>query len=110
MDITYEATEIGIVRDGILTYCTHTPFGSISLAREISEIANVPLHEAFGYLHTETPYAFLDTISKPKREDIEKAFDSYTEKVSALFHETGDTLSIPKNISLHADVKRDVSA
>jgi hypothetical protein len=105
VDITYEATEIGVVRDGTLNYCTHTSFGSFSLAREISKITNVPLEEAFGYLHTETPYAFIDTLNPTQKKDVLAAFESFTEKLSELFHETGDALSIPKRISLHADLK-----
>lgn len=105
VDITYEATEIGVVRNGTLTYCTHTPFGLFSLTREISQITGVPLHEAYGYLHTETPYAFMDKLNKRQRDDIEAVFEAYTERISSLFHETGDLLSIPKRISLHADLK-----
>ncbi len=104
VDITYEATEIGIVRDGTLSYCTHTPFGLFSLAREISKITDVPLHEAFGYLHTETPYAFMKNLTKSQHEDVEAVFEAYTEKISNLFHETGDALTIPKKISIHADL------
>lgn len=105
VDVTYEATEIGIVRDGILTYSTHTPFGSYSLAREIAHITNVPLHEAFGYLHTDKPYSFMVSLSSEQREEVELLFDKYSEKVSSLFKETGDELSIPRQISLHADLK-----
>lgn len=104
VDITYEATEIGIVRDGILTYCTHTPFGSFSLAREISNVTGVPLHEAFGYLHTEKPYSFMTLLNREQRDEVEAIFDAYTDRVSSLFKETGDELSIPKHISLHADL------
>jgi cell division ATPase FtsA len=105
VDITFEATEIGIIRDGVLTYSTHTPFGSFSLAREIAEVTAVPLHEAFGYLHTDKPYSFMIALNKEKREEVEKIFEAYTERVSQLFHETGDELSIPKQIALHADIK-----
>lgn len=103
LDVTYEATELGIVRDGTLSYSTHTPFGSFSLAREISAITDVPLHEAFGYLHTEQPYSFMDNLSKDKRAEVETLFDEYTGRISDLFNETGDALSIPKRIALHAD-------
>lgn len=105
IDVTYEATEIGIVRDGVLKYCTHTPYGSFSLAREISKVTNVPLHEAFGYLHTETPYAFMKSLPKEQADEVEKVIEAYIERVSLLFKETGDELSIPKQISLHADLK-----
>lgn len=104
IDITYEASEIGIVRDGILTYSTHTPFGTFSLAREIAAVTGVPLHEAFGYLHTEKPYAFMDKLSKGQKDDVEAIFESFVGRITDLFHETGDTLSIPKKMSLHTDV------
>ncbi|MCD5381586.1 MAG: hypothetical protein LR008_03355 [Candidatus Pacebacteria bacterium] len=105
VDITYEATEIGVVRDGVISYCTHVPFGSFSLAREISAITSAPLHEAFAYLHTEKPYSFIESLTKTQSEEVEAVFESYIDKVSTLFHETGDRLSIPKHISLHADLK-----
>jgi len=104
VDVTYEATEIGVVRDGILTYSTHTPFGTFSLAREISAITNVPLHEAFGYLHTEKPYVFIKDLNETQKEAIDAVFDAYVERVTKLFCETGDNLSIPRQISLHTDL------
>lgn len=105
VDVTYEATEIGIVRNGTLEYCTHTPFGSFSLAREICAVTDVPLHEAFGYLHTDTPFSFLETLNERQRKEVEEIFERYTERLTELFHETGDELSIPKRIAVHADLK-----
>ncbi len=105
VNITYEATEIGIVRDGTLQYATHTPFGSFSLAREIADITSVPLLEAFQYLHNEVPYAFMENLSESQKAEVEKVIEAYTARVADLFHETGDDLSIPKQIFLHADLK-----
>ena len=105
VDVTYEATEIGIVRDGVLSYCTHTPFGSFSLAREIAAITKAPLHEAFGYLHSNTPYTFMDTLPAKQKTAVEAVFEAYVERLSRLFQETGDSLSLPKRISLHADLE-----
>lgn len=105
IDITYEATEIGIVRDGSLRYATHTPFGSFSLAREIASITSVPLFEAFQYLHQDEPYHFMEGLSQSQRDDIEKVFLSYVDRLTDLFHETGDDLSIPKQIFVHADLQ-----
>ncbi|MCA9358644.1 hypothetical protein KC926_00370 [Candidatus Kaiserbacteria bacterium] len=104
VDVTYEATEIGIVRDGSLQYSTHASFGSFSIAREISAITGVPLHEALGYLHTEKPYSFMQKLNKAQHDEVEAVFESYTQKITNLFHETGDELSIPKKISLHSDL------
>ena len=105
IDVTYEATEIGIVRQGSLRYSTHTPFGSFSIAREISLITGMTLAEAFGHLHTEKPLAFLETVTKAQKEDIDQMFAAYVDRLAALFTETGDELSIPKRIYLHVDQK-----
>ncbi|MBP6881823.1 MAG: hypothetical protein KBB78_03075 [Candidatus Pacebacteria bacterium] len=103
--VTYEATEIGIVRDGTLRYSTHTPFGAFSLAREISNITSAPLYEAFQYLHTDNPYEFLEKLPDSQRNEVELVFEAYTARIAELFKETGDDLSIPKKIFLHADFK-----
>lgn len=104
LDITAEATEMGIVRGTVLTYATHTPFGLYSLAREIASIASVPIHEAFKHLHAE-PGLFFASLSKEKQSAIDSALEAYTDKLEGLFKETGDTLSIPRNIVIHADAK-----
>lgn len=104
VDVTYEATEIGIVREGILQYCTHTPYGAVSLAREISSILSVTLEEAHNYL-TETDLdIILEKYSDKQKKDIEQLFLAYQKRLVELFHETGDKLSIPKIIFLHSDL------
>lgn len=103
VDVTYEATEIGIVREGSLQYSTHTPFGLFSLAREIAEITKVPAHEAFKYLHSETPYSFTETLTESRKAEIETMFEAYIERLSTLFHETGDELSIPKQLVVNTE-------
>jgi|AntRauTorcE11897_2_1112592.scaffolds.fasta_scaffold02273_5 hypothetical protein len=105
IDVSYEATEMGIVRDGSLQYCTHTPFGSFSLARELTAALGVPLTEAFGYLHANEPLSFLDSLTEAKKAEVEKIFEAYVKKVETLFRETGDELSIPKSIAIHVDLK-----
>jgi hypothetical protein len=105
VDITFEATELGVVRDGLLSYTTHTPFGSFSLARELSEILGVPLEEAFGYLHTDDPLALITLHSKEAQADAVTVFEKYQEKLVDLFHETGDSLAIPKKIFLHGNLR-----
>jgi cell division ATPase FtsA len=105
VDITYEATEIGIVRDGTLTYSTHTPFGAFSLAREISTITSVPLYEAFQYLHSAEPLSFKASLPAKQQEEINAVLEAYIQKVSDLFHETGDDLSIPRKIYIHTNLQ-----
>lgn len=105
VDITYEATEIGIMRGGVLRYCTHTPFGSYSLARELAAILNVPLHEAFGYLHADRPFGFMDDLSADQAKEVEAMFDAYVARLHELFQATGDELSIPRRLIIHADLR-----
>lgn len=105
VDITYEATEIGIVRDSILTYTTHTPFGSFSLAREISQITSLPLLQSFQSLHTVESLEFTDTLPAAQKAEVEVVLDAYTKRLADLLVETGDDLSIPRRIYLHTDVE-----
>jgi hypothetical protein len=105
IDVTYEATELGIMRNGVLTYTTHVPYGSYALAREISAVTGVPQGEAYGYLCNEEPYGFLEHLPKKQRDEIEAMFAAYTDRVASAFKETGDTLAIPRHITLHADTK-----
>lgn len=103
VDITDEASEIGIVRDGSLKYSTHTPFGIFSLAREISEIVNIPLGEALGYLRAKDISGVKQNIPEKHHDAITEVFDAYVQKLASLLNETGDSLSIPKRIFLHIE-------
>lgn len=105
VDITYESTEIGIVRDGVLTYCTHTPYGAFSIAREIAEVLSIPLEEAYGYLTEDQLTHFISQSSATKQEEIHKILTAYQERVSDLFMETGDTLTIPKKLYVHGNLE-----
>ncbi|MCA9367711.1 hypothetical protein KC887_05650, partial [Candidatus Kaiserbacteria bacterium] len=104
VDLTYEATEIGVVRDGSLRYCTHTPIGLFSIAREISAITGVPVHEAYTHLRSSSFDAFMERLSATKQAEIEEMFEDYTSRIADLFHETGDRLAIPKNICIHTEL------
>jgi cell division ATPase FtsA len=103
IDITYEATEIGIVRDGRLSYSTHIPFGSFSLAREIAHVTSLPLTQAFQSLHTNDIESFLKTLTNTQRNEVETIFEQYVKRLDSLFAETGDELSMPKRIYVHTD-------
>ncbi|MEK7462518.1 MAG: hypothetical protein AAB618_02990 [Patescibacteria group bacterium] len=108
IDVTYEATEIGVVREGILTYSTHVPFGSFSLAREVSQITSLPLLQSFQILHAEDPFAFIETLPSTQKADVELAFTAYTKRLTELFAETGDDLSIPRRMYLHTDKETEI--
>ncbi|KXK00099.1 MAG: hypothetical protein UZ19_OD1000255 [Parcubacteria bacterium OLB19] len=106
VDVTYEATEIGIVRDGVLQYCSHTPYGSISLAREISTILSVTLDEAHSYLEIDDLAQVLEKYSQRQRDDVEAVFEAYRVHLVSLLKETGDKLSVPKSLFLHTSLDK----
>ena len=95
VDITNEATEIGIVRDGSLQYSTHVAFGRASIAREITACTKTPLQETFRALPT-----FAAAADNP---EVKMIYNAYVEKIYELFQETGDRLTIPKNVYLETD-------
>lgn len=103
VDVTDEATEIGIVRDGSLRFSTHMSFGMFSLARELSAITNIPLTEALGHLRMKDIASIRTLFPESTHEDIDSLFTAYINKLATLFNETGDTLSIPKQIMLHIE-------
>jgi hypothetical protein len=98
VDVTYEATEIGVVRDGVLQYCTHTPYGAFSIARDVAQLSKTPLAEAYGRLTA------ADLVTAESNAAVSELYREYEKRLSELFMETGDTLSIPKTIILHSNL------
>ncbi len=96
VDITNEATELGIVRHNALQYSTHVAFGRASIAREIAKATKLPLHDAFTSMRT------LHT-QEELHDDIKATLEAYQAHVVELFKETGDRLTIPKHVYLEAD-------
>ncbi len=100
IDVTNEATEIGIVRDNVLWHTTHTPFGMYSLAREIAVATGIPKEEAFATLKNgeeELKAHFSDS----QFAEVMDISDAYEAKIADLFKRTGDALSIPRSLFLH---------
>lgn len=92
IDITYEATEIGIVRDGVLQYCTHAAYGAYSLARDLATEKKITPEEALGQL------CHPDELSGEESESINTHYDAI---LADIFKETGDRLSVPKTVYIH---------
>lgn len=102
IDVTHEATELGVVRENVLEHVTHMELGISTIAREISELTKVPIEEAYGYVKSNG--TDLDkSLSKTKQEQLEKIISNFETKLAELLQKTGDQLSIPKTIFLHTD-------
>lgn len=101
IDITSEATEIGIVRDGVLRYTTHTPSGIYTLARDIAALCDIPHEEALGFIRGNT--TFVETLSEAKKSELQVVIDTFIEEIATLFKRTGDQLAIPRPLFIHTD-------
>ncbi len=102
VDLTYEATEIAIIRDGVLQYSTHTAIGLNTLARNLAIRLDRPQADADSLLKRIYNEDSLDTVSETERTAITNLLTEYQNALESLFHETGDSLSIPKVIFLHS--------
>ena len=104
VDVTYEATEIGVVRDGSLQYCTHAAVGLFSIAREIAAATKIPVHEAYTHLRSPSLDQFMGGLSVNLRKSVDDIFAAYAKRIAELFHETGDRLAIPKHICVNTEL------
>lgn len=103
VDITKEATELGIIRDGALRFVSHIPVGSFTLARAIAEQLSIPPEEAFTYLKTNTDYG-IASIPEKHKAIVEQVFGAYDDELKTLFKNTHDELSIPRSIFIHTEL------
>ncbi len=101
IDVTFEATEIGIVDGGILRYCTHTATGSNSIITAIATELNIPLAEAEAFLKEPYHTHAMGELNEQKRQAVNQLFKNYQATITKLFHEIGSSLSIPKTLWLH---------
>jgi len=103
IDLTYEATELAIIRDGVLQYTTHTNIGINTLVRNFAQRLQVPEGDARTLLKNSYEADSTDGLKPSEKTTFTKLMNEYVEALEQLFHETGDALSIPKVIFLHGN-------
>jgi hypothetical protein len=99
IDIGDEAVELGIVRDDVLRYATHIPFGSESIIRTLAESLSVPAEEARGLLKKPD---IESSYSGKELEQIHMLSQTVCAQLLTLMRTTGDALMIPHTIFLYA--------
>jgi hypothetical protein len=107
VDLTYEATELAIIRDGVLQYTTHTHVGINTLVRNLALRLDTPEADAASVLKRAYDADTLDTLSAKERTTVEALLGEYQAALEELFHETGDSLSIPKVLFLHSSYQHE---
>lgn len=100
IDVTGEATEIGIVRENILTHVSHTPYGVDSLSRAVADLLNIPLGEALAHLRSGAEIM-------TKGAALDDVMSLYRTNLGELFGRVGGTLALPRTIFLHTDTGAD---
>jgi Tfp pilus assembly PilM family ATPase len=102
VDLTYEATELAIIRDGVLQYSTHTNIGINTIIRNVALRLDIPQGDAETLLKQVFGADTFAGISDKAKAVIETIFKEYQDALETLFHETGDSLAIPKILFLHS--------
>ncbi len=98
VDITGEATEIGVVRNTELTRVSHSLIGIQTLSRMLADALDIPEGTARSLL-------LSGGLDLNERQTIvaESVFEEYREEIANLFTSLGDVLTVPKNVYLHTD-------
>jgi hypothetical protein len=104
IDITNEATEVGILNDDVLRSATHTPSGLFSLARRIAAECGIPNEEAYSFMKNGNNYALAPHLEK-KKETVERIFAEYEDELAKLMRDSRDALSIPNTVFLHTSAQ-----
>jgi hypothetical protein len=99
IDITHEATEIGIVRNYELKKTLHVTIGSQTLLRTIEDKTGIPAKNSTLFLEEHSI-----EISDAHKLLLESIFAEYGSELSTHFKAAGDILTIPKNIYIHSDI------
>lgn len=99
---TLEATELGVVRNGAIVYCTHDTYGIATLVREIAAVTKAPVDATLAHLQDDSFTKLYESLSAKKQEAIDEIITRYQSVVTGLLDETGDAFTIPKTIYLHS--------
>ncbi len=100
-DITHESTEVGIVRDNILTTITQIPIGISTLAKEIAAIKKAPVET--GYQLLRNANVADAKLTNKQRDQVTELIGSYEQALSKQLAELEDDLLPPALVCLHTD-------
>ena len=105
VNLTFEATEIGIVRDGMLTFSTHESYGIANYVYDLAQAIGTEPVEVLGWFESDLWHEQLKELSKSKQETCQQITKDYQQLLTGLFEQTGDDFTIPKTIYVHAVTK-----
>lgn len=102
IDITGEATEIGVVRNHELTRVKHTTFGHQTIARILNDKLNLPE----GMADTIMCGNATELTSK-QQIVLDSVVQEYIDELVVMIQSLGTTLTIPKPLFIHCDKRHE---
>lgn len=103
VDLTYEATEIAIVRDNTINHSTHVPIGVNTIVRGFAKLCDLPEGDARSKLLHVYEEDGTTSLTPSEVEVLTSILKEYQSALSSLFHETGDALATPKVLFVHGN-------
>jgi len=102
IDLTYEATEIAIIRDNTIHHSTHVGIGVNTIVRNFAKQCNLPEGDARSKLTT-LYQGESDSLTAGEKSVLTALENEYRSALTSLFHETGDALATPKVLFVHGN-------
>ncbi len=105
VNMTLEVTEIGVIREGILTFTTHSKFGIGTIARDISQKIGLPIGEIYSSMQSNSWSGYYLNLSNTNQKIVDDILNDYTVKLHDLFNQTGDSFTLSKSLYVHSTGK-----
>lgn len=102
LDVTAEATELSVIKDGLPSSSRNFRAGQYTIAREIDKATSLTKEESLSLLR-DNKINEIALESETKKEQVSMVIKDYEEKLSKLIRDIGGTLALPKQIYLHTD-------
>jgi hypothetical protein len=102
IDISGDATEVGIVVDGVLENVASNTWGHYGVAREIAMLTQEPLMSAFARLQSLTNQSTLG-ISPSQQETCTRIMDTFSSKIADCISTAAQRIELPSHYVVHSD-------
>lgn len=104
INLTMEATEIAVVRNGTISFINFNNYGILSLARDIEEATSIPYSSVVNYIQTSTMTDLISSLSEEKQNKVEKAISAFISNTNLLFDKLDDGYLLSKTVYLHTPI------
>lgn len=102
IDISGDATEVGIVVDGVLTSVVSNTWGHYAVARQIAQVTNEPLMSAFARLQ-ELTGTKLNCATATQQAASDEILAQFSQELAAVLSRAALTAELPAHFIVHSD-------